>query len=98
MSTWYLYATRSPKRDLKYKLGDGGFTVRRVLDLTAEYKARNPLLHVVASSGPHEERDTRAGWGDTVRPLFSPSPPPALPRARSLAVPRLIMSLGELDR
>ena len=22
----YLYATRSPKRDLKYKLGDGGFT------------------------------------------------------------------------
>ena len=21
----YLYATRSPKRDLKYKLGDGGF-------------------------------------------------------------------------
>ena len=55
----YLYATRSPKRDLKYKLGDGGFT--RVLDLTAE--AQNPLLHVdvVASSGPHEERRTRAG-------------------------------------
>ena len=94
-----------PLRDLKYKLGDGGFT--RVLDLTAE--AQNPLLHVdvVASSGPHEERRTRAGWCGTVRPLFlSPPPSPALPRARSLAVSRLIMSLimslvmslGELDR